>query len=161
MRRTSMFVAAVAAVAMPASLAAVSLSGVAGASPATPSTISCSKLSGNINHTIKITGAKCKAKPPKGYGNISFTALTLEGGGTINWTGAGDSITVSAPTTTSPGQGACAHGYTEEDSTGTVTAGTDHAGTYDSSLAGGTYTSRTCVNGAGKITLVKHTSFTL
>ena len=159
MRRTSMFVAAVAAVAMPASLAAMSFSGTASAS--TPTSIKCSKLSGNINTTIKITGSKCKAKPPKGYGNISFDALALEGGGTLNWTGAGDSITVSAPSTTSPGQGACAHGYTEEDSTGTVTAGTDHAGTYDSSLAGGTYTSRTCVNGAGKITLVKHTSFTL
>jgi hypothetical protein len=153
-----MFVAAVAAVAMPASLA---VSGVASAR--TPSTISCSKLSGNINTTIKITGAKCKAKPPKGYGNIAFTATALIGGGTINWTGAGDSITVSAPTTTvpTPPQGGCAHGYTEEDSTGTVTGGTDASGTYDSSLIGGTYTSRTCVNGAGKITLVKHTSFTL
>jgi hypothetical protein len=161
MRRSFKIVAAVAALAMPASLAAVSLSGTAGAS--VPTTIKCSKMSGNINTTIKITGAKCKAKPPKGYGNVSFTATSLIGGGTINWTGAGDSITVSAPTTTgtTPPQGGCAHGYIEQDSTGTVTAGTDHAGTYDSSLVGGTYSSRTCVNGAGKITLVKHTSFTL
>jgi hypothetical protein len=133
--------------------------GSAGASG--PTSIACSKLSGNINNTITIKGAKCKAKPPKGYGNITFTALQLAGGGTINWTN-GASITVSAPSTTSPGRGACAKGYSEEDSTGTVTAGTDTgSNTYDTNLAGGTYSSRTCVNGAGKITLVKKSHFTL
>jgi hypothetical protein len=154
MRRLSFFVAAVGVVAIPASVLAVSVPGVASAG--SPTTISCSKLSGNINRTIKITGAKCKAKPPHGYGNITFTALQLAGGGALTWTN-GDSFTVSAPTTTSPGQGGCAHGYTEEDSTGTVTGSTSDA--YDAQLVGTTYTSRTCVNGVGTIKLVAHTAF--
>jgi hypothetical protein len=160
MRRMSLAVAAVTAVALPASVLVVALPGSASASG--PTTISCAKLSGNINGTMKITGAKCKAKPPKGYGNISFNAMELAGGGTLDWTAAGASITVSAPATTNPGQGACKKGYQEEDSTGSVTGGTDTGtNTYDSSLVGGTYSSRTCVNGKGKITLVKGTHFTL
>jgi hypothetical protein len=158
MRRISLAVVAVTAVALPASVLVVGLPGSASASGPT---IQCSKLSGNIGGNIKITGAKCKAKPPKGYGNITFTASELEGGGTLPWSGGG-TITVSAPSTTSPGQGGCKHGYTEEDSTGSVTGGTDTgSNTYDSSLIGGTYSSRTCVNNAGKITLVKGTKFTL
>ncbi len=135
----------------------MSLSAPAGAS----ATIACSKLSGNINGTIKITGSKCKAKPPKGYGNVAFSAMQLVGGGTLSWSN-GDSFTVNAPTTTTPCQSSgCMReeGYDEEDSTGMVTAATSDA--YDAQLVGTTYSSRTCVNGAGKITLVKHTKFTL
>jgi hypothetical protein len=155
MRRLSLFVAAVTAVAIPASVLAVSFSGTAGASQ----TISCSKLTGNINHTIKITGSKCHARPPAGYGNVVFTALTLAGGGTLNWNNPADNFTVSAPSTTSPGRGTCAHGYTEEISNGTVTAASSDP--YDAQLNGTAYSSSTCVNGAGKIKLAPHTSFTL
>jgi hypothetical protein len=137
---------------------AISVPATAGASG--PTTIMCSKLSGNVNSTIKITGSKCKAKPPKGYGNVTFTALTLVGGGTLSWTN-GDTFTVNAPTTTSPTppQGACKKGYTEEDSTGMVTGSSSDP--YDAQLVGTGYSSRTCVNNAGKITLVKKTKFTL
>jgi hypothetical protein len=158
MRRLSIFVAAVTAVAVPATMLAISVPGSAGA--VTPTTISCSKLSGNINGNIKITGAKCKAKPPHGYGNITFTALQLAGGGQLFWAN-GDNFTVTAPITTTPNppRGACKKGYDEEDSTGTVTASSPDA--YDAQLVGTTYSSRTCVNTPGKITLVKKTKFTL
>jgi len=117
------------------------------------STITCGKLSGTI--TGKITIKKC-ATIPAGYKQMSGTATTLATGGNLTWKNH-DFITVSAPVTTSPGQGSCGAGQTEEDSSGTVTGSSSDA--FDTSLVGGTYSSRTCLKGS-KVSLVPHTSAT-
>ena len=159
MRRSYKIAAAAAALAMPASLAAVSLSGTAGAT-ATP--VACSKLSGNINTTIKVTGAKCKAKPPKAYKTLSGTAGALAAGGTLNWNDAGATITISAPSLSQTAT--CPKGWTEETADGTVTGATDGTGggTYDANLNGTAYHAEICFNNkSGAVKLVKHTKFQL
>jgi hypothetical protein len=157
MRRSFKIAAVAAALAMPASLAAVSLSGTAGA--ATP--VACSKLSGNINTTIKVTGAKCKAKPPKAYKTLSGTAGALASGGTLTWNDAGASITISAPTLSQTAT--CPKGWTEETANGTIASATDAAGiTYDANLVGTDYSAEICFNNkSGAVKLVKKTKFQL
>lgn len=157
MRRMYKIAAAAAALAMPASLAAVSLSGTAGAS--TP--VLCSKLSGNVNTTIKVTGAKCKAKPPKAYKTLSGTAGALAAGGTLNWNSAGASISISTPSLSQTAT--CPKGYTEETADGTIADATDSVGdTYDTNLIGTAYHAEICFNNkSGKVKLVKGTKFQL
>ena len=130
--------------------AAVIVSGSQSASAA-PASVACKKLVGTV--TGNITISKCK---PKNSQYLSATGATssLESGGNFTWspskkTSASDNTTVS-----SPGQGGCAAGSTEEDATGTVT----------SRSKGNTYTPigqvislRVCVDGSGNITLVPGT----
>jgi len=79
----------------------------------------------------------------------------LASGGTITWKKHKGTTTFSA-TVTSPGQGACSAGSTEYDATGTVTADTSGKVT-----VGGAVSGQACVSGTGKVSLVKHTVFTL
>ena len=128
MRLTYKIAAAAAALAMPASLAVLSLPGSAGA---TGTPVMCSKLSGKISTTIKVTGASCKAKPPKAYKTLTGTSSALAAGGTLNWNAAGGSLTITAPTLTT-GPGTCPKGWTEQTADGTIMSGTDAPGaTYE------------------------------
>jgi hypothetical protein len=62
--------------------------------------------------------------------------------------------------TTSPGQGSCKHGSTEEDTSGDV-GPPSNPGTSTYTHAGDAIASRTCVTGSGKISLVPHTTMSL
>lgn len=55
--------------------------------------------------------------------SASGSATILQSGGTLTWTPNGQTTTVSL-SSSSPGQGACKKGHTEEDISGTVTGGT-------------------------------------
>ena len=146
MRRLVLVFTTVTALAVPTSIAAVTLT----AGPAAAaSSIQCAKLGGNITGTIVI--AKCSPKN-KLYKTLSGTASLLAGGGPLTWSPGGQTTIVSAPTTTSPGQGSCPKKWTEYDSTGTVTGGTS---TY--THAGDTFSSRACVKGS-TIKNLKHTT---
>jgi hypothetical protein len=147
MRRLFIGVAAVGVLALPAAMVGLGLSSPAYAA----STISCTKLTGKVPGTVTIK--KCKTIPA-GYVQMSGTTATLETGGNLTWKNH-DFITVSSPTTSSPGQGGCKAGATEEDSTGTVTGSSSDA--FDVALVGGTYTSRACLKGT-KLSLVPHSS---
>jgi hypothetical protein len=147
------------------SLMAVPVSLVVGSGPAWASTsISCTKISGKISGNIKITGSKCKPKIPKGYGNASVSALalgSLDTPANITWTNS-DFLTVEVTATSSPGQGICPKGYTEEDSTIQVTGSSSDA--FDTALASGSpsYNSQICLNNKKQtIKLPKHGSFEL
>jgi len=146
MRRVMMGVAALAMVAVPVGVATVTLAPAANAT----SSITCAKLGGSISGTITIK--KCSPKN-KLYKSLSGTATLLAGGGALTWAPGGQTTIVSAPSTTSPGQGACKKGNAEYISTGTVTGGTS---TY--THVGDTFHSETCVaTKGGKISLLKGT----
>jgi hypothetical protein len=146
MRRMILSAVTVVGFAVPTSIAAVTLT----AGPAAAaSSIQCGKLAGDITGTIVI--AKCSPKN-KLYKTLSGTASLLAGGGALTWSPGGQTTIVSAPTTTSPGQGSCPNKWTEYDSTGTVTGGTS---TY--THAGDTFSSKSCVKGT-KIKNLKHTT---
>ena len=87
MRRLLTGLGAVTLLALPASVAL--------SAPATAggfgSSIVCKKLSGSDTGSITVTGSKCKAKPPKGYGNLTGLASSLLGSGTLTWTN-GDTL---------------------------------------------------------------------
>jgi len=133
------------ALAVPVSLATVGLAGSASAGPP----VSCTKVTGTVTGNITLKG--CSA----GLGKGSAPAASLASGGTITWKSHKGTTTFSA-TVTSPGQGACSAGSTEYDATGTVTADTSGKVT-----VGGAVSGRGCVSGSGKVSLVKHTVFTL
>ena len=143
MRRVMLGVAALAMMAVPVGVATVTLAPAANAG----SSISCTKLSGSISGTITIK--KCSPKN-KLYKSLAGTATLLAGGGALKWSPGGQTTIVSAPSTTSPGQGACKPKHTEYISSGTVTGGTS---TY--THAGDTFHSETCVATNGKIALLK------
>jgi hypothetical protein len=144
MRRVMMGVAALAMMAVPVGVATVTLAPAANAG----SSITCGKLSGTITGTITIK--KCSPKN-KSYKSLSGTATLLAGGGALTWAPGGQTTIVSAPSTSSPGQGACKTGNTEYISTGTVTGGTS---TY--THVGDTFHSETCVTTKNsKISLLK------
>jgi hypothetical protein len=151
MRRFFIGVAAVGVLALPASMVGLGLSSPAYAA----STISCAKLKGKLSGTEKVTISKCSTIPA-GYVAMTGSALTLATGGNLTWKNH-DFITVGSPTTSSPGQGGCKAGATEEDSTGTVTGSSSDA--FDMSLVLGTYSSRVCLKGT-KLSLVPHTTAT-
>ncbi len=147
MRRVMMGVAALAMMAVPVGVATVTLVPAANAA----SSISCGKLSGTVTGTITIK--KCSPKN-KSYKSLSGTATLLAGGGALTWSPGGQTTIVSAPSTTSPGQGACKKNNTEYISTGTVTGGTS---TY--THVGDTFHSETCVSTTNsKIALLKGTT---
>ena len=146
MRRVILGVAIVGMMAVPVGLTAVTLAPAANAS-----SIGCAKLSGTITGTVTIK--KCSPKN-KLYKSLSGTATQLASGGKLTWAPGGQTTIVSAPSTSSPGQGACKKNNTEYISSGTVTGGTS-AYTH----VGDTFHSMTCVsNKNGKIALLKGSS---
>ncbi len=119
-----------------------------------PVGISCSTLKGNAGGTIKIGTCTPKSKLDK---SASGPAATLGTGGTLSWSPSGKTTTISSPTTSSPGQGACAAHNTQEDLTATVTGGTS---TY--TRVGDAVAADLCVeNGSGNIGLVPGTEVAL
>ena len=86
---------------------------------ATPS-LACSRLSGKATTTIKV--ALCTP-----FSTLNRTARAsgsiLSSGGTLTWSRSGQTTVISL-TSTSPGQGACARNFVEEDLSGEVTGGT-------------------------------------
>jgi uncharacterized protein (DUF2147 family) len=147
MRRVMRGIAALALPVSAATAGAVATAGTAGAS----APVSCTKVVGNASNTVTLKG--CGG----GLGKGSAPALSLATGGTITWKGKNKgTTTIGNVSVTSPGQGGCKTGSTEEDFTGTVTANTSKA-----NILGTTVSGRACVNGAGGITLVKHTTLVL
>ena len=121
------------------------------AASAAPASVSCKGLSGTV--TGNITISKCKPKNAS-YKTASGATSSLETGGNFTWEPSGKTSASDNTTVSSPGQGGCAAGSTEEDATGTVT----------SRSKGNTYTPigqvislRVCVDGSGNITLVPGT----
>jgi hypothetical protein len=112
------------------------------------STITCAKMSGYV--TAKIAFTFCQVAQKGGYlaGSDSLT------GGALTWT-ASATVTTFSGSATSPGQGACATGRTEEDFTGTVTADTSTL-----VAVGGTVTYRYCQGATGIVKLVPGTKAT-
>ena len=150
MRRLFLVVAVVTTMAVPASAATFVLSSSASAT----SSVACKKISGTIKHTIKITSCTPKSKTNK---LIKANATLLAGStGTLTWTPSHQTTDVENMVTTSPGQGACKAGSTEEDTSGDVAGGTS---TY--THAGDVISSQTCVAGSGKISLVPGTTMSL
>ena len=130
-----------------ASVGVVATSGTAGAS----SPVSCTKVSGNVATKVILKG--CSGGLGKGHA----PSPSLATGGTIKWKGhKKGTTTIGNVSVTSPGQGACQKGSTEEDFTGTVTANTSKA-----NILGDTVSGSLCVDAAGNLSLVKHTTLTL
>ena len=147
MRRIMLGIAALALPVTAATAGAVVSAGPAGAS----APVSCAKVTGNISGNLTLKG--CGG----GLGKGSAPAVSLATGGTITWKGKNKgSTTIGNVAVTSPGQGACAAGSTEEDFTGTVTANTSKANILGTGVAG-----QACVSAAGSVSLVKHTTLTL
>ena len=150
MRHRLLTVAATAiALSIPASVAVVG-----GATPAfAASSISCTGLKGTATGTVTLSKCTPKSKTNK---SASGAAASLVSGGTITWTPS-NQTTVTKLTVTSPGQGGCKKGSTEEDAKGTVTGGTS---TYTHS--GDTVSIRACyASKTGKLSLVKGSTATL
>jgi hypothetical protein len=135
----------VAALAIPVSAASIGFAGPAGAS----APVSCTKVTGTITGTLTFKGCGT-------LGKGSAPAASLASGGTITWKGKKSGTTTFTVTVTSPGQGACAKGSTEYDATGSVTGDTSGKVTVGSAVSG-----KACVDAAGNVTLVKHTTFAL
>jgi hypothetical protein len=113
------------------------------------SSVQCAKVTGNATGTMAIS--KCK---PKAAGYKSATATAF--GGTLTWKTSGRTTVASLDDTSSPGQGACPAGDTEEDVSGSVSGGTS---TY--TATGDTVAAQLCVSPSGKLSLVKGTTFGL
>jgi hypothetical protein len=145
MRRVVLGIAALAMPVAAATAGVVATAGTAGAS----APVSCTKASGNIATTLTLKG--CGGGLGKGTGPASLS------GGVITWMGKHKgTTTIGNVSITSPGQGACSMGSTEEDLTATVTANTSKADILNTAVS-----ARACVNAQGNISLVKHTTVTL
>jgi hypothetical protein len=114
------------------------------------SSASCKKVVGTT--TGNITLSKCK---PKNAQYVSATGATssLATGAPVTWSPSGQTTSASS-TVSSPGQGACAAGSTEEDATGQVTA---QSKKNKYTHIGDIVSIRVCVDAAGNITLVPGT----
>jgi hypothetical protein len=147
MRHRLLVVAATAiALSIPASVVVVGVSSPAFAA----SSITCKGLAGTASGTVTVS--KCTPKS-KTNTSASGAAASLVSGGTITWTPS-KQTTVTKLTVTSPGQGGCKKGSTEEDAKGSVTGGTS---TY--THKGDVVSIRACfASSTGKLSLVKGTS---
>jgi hypothetical protein len=113
------------------------------------SSVQCAKVTGSA--TGSMTLSKCS---PKAAGYKAATAVPF--GNTLTWKTSRQTTVASLDATTSPGQGACVAGDTEEDVSGSVTGGTS---TY--TAVGDTVAAQICVTPSGKLSLVKGTTFGL
>ena len=147
MRRLLLAVAVSSALAVPVSAVVIG-----GGSAWAGSSVTCAKLTGSI--TGKVTISSCSPANSQ-YKTLSGTATKLASGGTLTWAPSKKTTIVGGLTTTSPGQGKCPKGSTEEDSTGSVTGGT---ATY--THVGDTVSSKTCLKGK-TLSLLKGTKMDL
>jgi len=116
------------------------------------STVTCATLKGTDTGTVTISS--CKPTNAQ-YKTLSGKASKLATGGALTWAPSKKTTIVGGLTTTSPGQGACPKGSTEEISTGTVTGGT---ATY--THVGDTVSSKVCLKGK-TLSLLKGTKLDL
>jgi uncharacterized Zn-binding protein involved in type VI secretion len=156
-----LFVVAVTTVAVPTSIAAVTLA--SGPAAASGGTLVCSKISGSgagaitikkCNDTVIING---KVKPDKANKTITGNGPSLVAGGTLTFEPSGQTIVVGGLSTTAVGQGACKTNWVEEDTTGSVVAGSTSPYVH----TGDTFASRICVNKHLKVKLVADTTLAL
>ncbi len=138
------------AFAVPASVAVIGTSSQAAFAGA-PKSVACKGLTGTVTGSITIS--KCKPKNAQ-YKTASGLTSSLETGGNFTWEPSGKTSASDNTTVSSPGQGGCAAGSTEEDATGTVTK-TSKGNTY--TPKGQVISLRVCVDGSGNITLVPGT----
>lgn len=117
---------------------------------ASGSSASCKKVVGTV--TGNITLSKCKPKNAQ-YVSASGMTSALATGGPVTWSPS-KQTTSSSTTVSSPGQGSCTAGSTEEDATGTVTA---ESKKNKYTHVGDIVSIRVCVDGSGNITLVPNT----
>ena len=108
----------------------------------------CSKMAGYV--TKKITFSFCQVSQKGAH----LSGVDLLTGGALTWN-ASKTVTTFTGSATSPGQGACTAGHTEEDFTGTVTADTS---TF--AAAGGAVTYSFCESTRGVVKLVPGTKAT-
>ena len=136
-----------------ATLGAISF---AGPTSAAIGTIKCTKLVGNLNTTVTLSG--CNGNT--GGASMAIPATNLATGGAIPWVnGQSTTVTLSANQTESDGDagGSCSVATTEFEATGTVTADTT-----GSAIVGGKAKAEACVNlTTGKITLEPGTALKL
>ncbi len=153
MRRIFLAAAAVGALSIPATVAVVGNAAPAFAS----SSLTCSKLVGTATGTVTISKCTPLSKADKKlYKAATGSSATLASGGAITWSSSGNTTVLNKPAVSSPGQGGCKKGSTEEDATGAVTGGTATV-----THAGDVVSGRVCLSSTGALTLVKGTTFTL
>ena len=113
------------------------------------SSVLCAKVTGSATGTMTLS--KCT---PKTAGDKTATAAAF--GSTWTWKASRQTTVASLDAPSSPGQGACGSGQTEEDVSGSVTGGTS---TY--TAVGDAVTAQICVTASGQLSLVKGTTFGL
>ncbi len=118
------------------------------------SSVACKTLVGTASGNVTISHCK-----PHNAAYLSATGATtaLATTGSVTWTPSNKKTKVSS-TFTSPGQGACALGSTEEDASGTVISQSVN-NTYTE--VGSAVSARVCVDASGNITLVPGTKAVL
>lgn len=152
MRRVLLAAATAVALSVPASVALVG-----SATPAfAASSITCSSLTGTITTTVTVKTCTVPKADKRTYASASGSASSLAEGGTLTWSTSKATTIISKPTLTSPGQGRCASGSTEEDAVGTVTGGTAVV-----TKVGDVFSADVCITAKGKITLVSGTKASL
>jgi hypothetical protein len=147
----------------PGDSAGVTASSIGGTSTVTPAdqftytagsgggggSASCAKLSGTV---ASFRLSKCTPAVP---GEAKAVGSGLGSSGTLTWSSDG-ATTDLAVAVSSPGQGSCGAGATEEDVSGTVVGGTSLR-----TAAGDTAAWSVCVSAKGKVSLVPGTSAAL
>jgi hypothetical protein len=153
MRRVLLAAATAVALSVPASVAVVGNSSPAFAA----SSLTCKKLVGKDTSTITVSQCNVPKGDGKTYAKATGKAASLALGGTLTWSTSKKTTVIGKPTVTSPGQGRCATGQTEEDATGSVTGGTAVV-----TKAGDTFAADICLtNSTGAIALVPGTTASL
>jgi len=148
MRRKVLAVVALFGFAIPTSIAVVAMAPAAQAA----SSVTCKKVTGTISGNITIKTCSVAKADKKTYKSLTGSAVQLATGGTLTWSSSGASITISAPTLSTPPPGTCKPKDTAETATGTVTAG-------DGVVAqtGDTFSATVCYTSSGKLSLAKGT----
>ena len=113
-------------------------------------------MTGTITTTVKISKCNVPNGDAKTYASASGKASSLAEDGTLTWSTSKKTTVIGKPTLTSPGQGRCVSGSTEEDATGSVTGGTAVV-----TKTGDTFAADVCISSAGAISLVPGTDATL
>jgi hypothetical protein len=153
MRRVLLAAATAVALSVPASVAVVGNSSPAFAS----SSLTCKSMTGTITTTVTISKCNVPRGDGKTYAKATGKASSLAVGGTLTWSSSKKTTIIGKPTVTSPGQGRCASGSTEEDATGSVTGGTAVV-----TKAGDTFAADVCLNNStGALSLVPGTTASL
>jgi len=145
MRRILVVVAACTSLAVPATVVGVTM----GAGPASAvESVQCGKLTGSILGNVTIKGCVPKNKADK---SVTGAAGALASGGTLTWSPGGQTTVVGAPTYSPITPGQCKKGWSEYETSGSVTGGTSSY-----THAGDSVRSLTCVNfKTNKIQLLK------